>query len=255
MPMLRSYKPAQAKEVAARWRQGNTVKRDRRNRASEKNSRCTKVQMPWLWETHMNGAGSVTEMEFSMTRDYNSGTDTNVHTVETGGTPTVDNRKGADNRQGVDNGGTPTVDNSSVRSFTISYSSQFQNRRNTSYPFNTSVTSPDDLKKLTRFDHVAAVFKDGINTQGNTVRGYRNKKCFQSSDVIIMDCDNTPTDPLSPDLTESMWKTPADVEQAFPDVQFYIVYSRNQNPGACHQETGERRGCGYPQRVGDGSSG
>lgn len=107
--------------------------------------------------------------------------------------------------------------------FTLSYSSQFQNRRNTSYPFNATVTSPDDLKKLTRFDHVAAIFNDGINTQGNTVRGYRNKKCFQSSDVIIMDCDNTVSDPMAADLGEDEWKTPADVEKAFPDVQFYII--------------------------------
>ena len=142
-----------------------------------------------------------------------------------------------DDRQGVD---VHTVDDQmsmkqkpeqkpevEQKPFTISYSSQFQNRRNTSYPFNTTITSSDELARVVRFDHVAAVFKDGINTQGNTVRGYRNKKCFQSSDVVIMDCDNTPTDPLSPDIPEGEWKSPRDVEVAFPDVQFYIVYSRN----------------------------
>ena len=59
------------------------------------------------------------------------------------------------------------------------------------------------------------------------IQGYRSKKTFQSATVVIMDCDNTDPDPLRPDIPPEEWKTPADVQAAFPSVAFYVVYSRN----------------------------
>ena len=47
------------------------------------------------------------------------------------------------------------------------------------------------------------------------------------SDCLPMDCDNSNPNPLQADLSESEWKTPEDVKSAFPNVPFYVVYSRN----------------------------
>lgn len=53
------------------------------------------------------------------------------------------------------------------------------------------------------------------------------KKTFRKADCLPVDCDNTNPDPLAEDIPASEWKTPADVRAAFPDVPFYVVYSRN----------------------------
>ena len=74
---------------------------------------------------------------------------------------------------------------------------------------------------------MGAVFADGKNSKGRMIQGYRSKKTFQSATVVIMDCDNTDPDPLRPDIPPEEWKTPADVQAAFPSVAFYVVYSRN----------------------------
>lgn len=42
-----------------------------------------------------------------------------------------------------------------------------------------------------------------------------------------MDCDNAVSDPLVPDIPKEDWKTVDDVRDAFPNVKFYVVYSRN----------------------------
>lgn len=100
-------------------------------------------------------------------------------------------------------------------------------KTNTSYPFSTSITSLDELKEAVQYDHVCAKYADGKNNRGNTVKAYRSKKTFLSSDCLAMDCDNTNANPLENDVPEDNWKTPADVAAAFPDVPFYVVYSRN----------------------------
>lgn len=109
---------------------------------------------------------------------------------------------------------------------TIFISSARQDKKNTSYPFEKRIESVADLAEAVAYDHVGCRFTDGKNNRGNLIKAYRSNKCFRSADVVIMDCDNTSQDPTK-DLDPSEWKTPEDVKKAFPDVEFYVVYSRN----------------------------
>ena len=112
------------------------------------------------------------------------------------------------------------------KSFTIYISSKRGDKRNTSYPFEKVISSAEDLASAVEFDHVACKFRDGKNNRGTLIKAYRNNKCFESADCIIMDCDNTSADPTT-DVAPEDWKTPADVKAVFEDVEHYIVYSRN----------------------------
>ena len=115
----------------------------------------------------------------------------------------------------------------SLSTITLQYSSVRGKEKNTSYPFKAKVKTVDDLKKIAQFDHVCGEYADGTNTRKNAIKGYRSKKTFRKADCLPVDCDNTNPDPLAEDIPESEWKTPADVRAAFPDVPFYVVYSRN----------------------------
>lgn len=115
----------------------------------------------------------------------------------------------------------------SLSTITLQYSSVRGKEKNTSYPFKAEVKTVDDLEKIARFDHVCGEYADGTNTRKNAIKGYRSKKTFQKADCLPVDCDNTNPDPLAEDIPASEWKTPADVRAAFPDVPFYVVYSRN----------------------------
>ena len=110
---------------------------------------------------------------------------------------------------------------------TIYISSVSGQKTNTSYPFEVSVTTEEDLARAAAYDHVCAKYADGKNNRGKSVKAYRSKKTFLSSNCLPMDCDNTNTNPLEGDVPESEWKSPEDVRAAFPDVPFYVVYSRN----------------------------
>lgn len=83
--------------------------------------------------------------------------------------------------------------------------------RNNRYPDKRTVTVPDELREVTRYDHVCAEYRDFH-------RGIAN---FISADCVILDCDNTHSD----DPAE--WIAPSDVRSAFPGVELHIVYSRN----------------------------
>lgn len=109
---------------------------------------------------------------------------------------------------------------------TIFINSSRGNAKDTSYPIKKVISSVEELREAAAFDHVGCEFRDGKNNRGTVVRFYRNKKCFVSADVVIMDCDNTSSDPTK-DLPKEEWKTPKDVEKCFPGVPFYVVYSRN----------------------------
>ena len=110
---------------------------------------------------------------------------------------------------------------------TVYISSVSGQKTNTSYPFEVPVATEADLAKAVAYDHVCARFADGRNNRGKNIRAYRSKKTFLSSNCLPMDCDNTNTNPLEGDIPESEWKSPEDVRAAFPDVPFYVVYSRN----------------------------
>ena len=112
-------------------------------------------------------------------------------------------------------------------SFSLFYGSTQGDAKNTSYPFKRVISSLDKLVEVATCDHVGCRFRSGKNNRGTLIKAYRSNGTFYSADVIIMDVDNVSANPLDPDLTESEWMTPANVAAAFPDVPFYVVYSRH----------------------------
>lgn len=115
----------------------------------------------------------------------------------------------------------------SLNTITLQYSGTAGNSKNTSYPFRKEVKCVEDMREVAKYDHVCGVYADGQNNRGHAIRGYRSRKTFVSANCLPADCDNTTTDPLMPDLTPEQWTRPEDVRRAFPDVPFYVVYSRN----------------------------
>ena len=95
--------------------------------------------------------------------------------------------------------------------FTLSVSQVCQVSSNCMFPIRMEISSLEDLAKACRFDHVGAILTDN----------YRKKDNFLSSDVVILDVDNTHSD------EESDWITPEMVQQDFPNVTMYFVPSRN----------------------------
>ena len=86
-----------------------------------------------------------------------------------------------------------------------------ENQYNTRYPVKRKISTLDDLKATVEFDQVFAEYRDN----------HRAITDFIRSDSLPFDCDNDHSD------VESDWKTAADVENAFPGVPFYLVYSRH----------------------------
>jgi putative DNA primase/helicase len=87
------------------------------------------------------------------------------------------------------------------------------NVRNTIYPRKVEVKDLDDFRKAMKYDHVCAEYK-GF---------HRSVADFISADCIMLDCDNIHSD------EPSEWVAPEDIRAAFPDVGFYICYSRHHN--------------------------
>lgn len=98
-----------------------------------------------------------------------------------------------------------------VYTMTLYYNTVYQNASNAFYPHRIAINSPEDLKIAVSYDHVCAEYKDS----------YRKNANFIQSDCSMFDVDNSETD--NPDE----WITPEDVREAFPDVPFYVSYSRN----------------------------
>ena len=86
-----------------------------------------------------------------------------------------------------------------------------QNPRNTRYSVRREIHSPEDLREAAQYDQVFAEYRNG----------HRAVSDFLRSDCLPFDCDNDHSD------VEADWKTPADVEKAFPGVPFYVIYSRH----------------------------
>ena len=81
----------------------------------------------------------------------------------------------------------------------------------TYYNIKCSICSLTDLKDAVLFDHVSCAYQNN----------HRANEDFISADCVMMDLDNTHSD--DPDD----WKTIDDVSEAFPDVEFYYIESRN----------------------------
>ena len=94
---------------------------------------------------------------------------------------------------------------------TLYYNNTRQIAMNAKYPNKLVIFNTDDLIKAVSYDHVCAEYKDS----------YRKNANFIQSDCSMFDVDNSETD------NPEEWITPEDVRKAFPDVPFYVSYSRN----------------------------
>lgn len=98
-----------------------------------------------------------------------------------------------------------------VYTMTLYYNKVCQKARNAVYPHKIVISNTEDLKIAVSYDHVCAEYKDS----------YRKNANFIQADCNMFDVDNSETD--CPDE----WVTPEAVRKAFPDVPFYVSYSRN----------------------------
>ena len=98
-----------------------------------------------------------------------------------------------------------------MMAFTLYYGTTCQNSFTTQFAHRQTVESFEDLLHPLRFDHVLSEFKDGQRKESNFLR----------SDCVPMDIDNSESDaPMD-------WVDVDDLKGAFPDVQFYYVFSRH----------------------------
>lgn len=94
--------------------------------------------------------------------------------------------------------------------FTIYSSDYLGAPSNCSYPHPFHVTDAATLADAVKKDYVCAEY----------MNHYRNGEIFLGSDCLPVDCDNDHSE--NPDD----WVTPADVQNAFPDITFAVHYSR-----------------------------
>lgn len=98
-----------------------------------------------------------------------------------------------------------------IKSITLYYNNTRENAKNTKYPYMATINTLDDFKKVVAFDHTSAEFKDN----------YRKISNFIKSDCTMLDVDNSESE------KPEEWIFPKDIENVFPDVPFYVSYSRN----------------------------
>ena len=113
------------------------------------------------------------------------------------------------------------------KSITLYVSDKREDPKNTSYPIRIEVNELADLQRAASFDHVAGQHSGGVDKHGHRIKNYRAKRTFCSANCLIMDCDNVSDTSLQPNNSTGFFKTPEDVQRAFPGVAFYVVYSRN----------------------------
>ena len=102
----------------------------------------------------------------------------------------------------------------------------FQKKANTYYPDLVEVKELAELKDAAQYDHVAALYQDNKRSVENFLR----------SDCVIMDCDNDKTE------NKADWIDSAKLAKIFPDVEFYIVFSRNDGRIKMDKESGQQYG-------------
>ena len=87
----------------------------------------------------------------------------------------------------------------------------FQNAKNKVYPEIVEVKELAELKDAAQYDHVAGEFQNNERSVNNFIR----------ADCVIMDIDNDGTE------NKEAWIDSARLAKIFPDVEFYIIFSRN----------------------------
>lgn len=98
-----------------------------------------------------------------------------------------------------------------MKAFTLYRSDTREDENNTVYPIECCIDSVESLQRAASFDHVPCKFKND----------HRAKADFISSDVVILDLDNTHCD------DPESWKRLDDISETFEDVEFYYIQSRN----------------------------
>ena len=84
-------------------------------------------------------------------------------------------------------------------------------KTNCLYPTRVEVSSAEDMAKALAFDHVCAEYD----------KNYRSISNFQSSNVVVMDCDNDHSeDPAD-------WITPEKLDELMPDIAYVVAPSRH----------------------------
>ena len=87
------------------------------------------------------------------------------------------------------------------------------NKWNCLYPNPVEVDDEKSLMAAVAHDYVCAQYRDN----------YRSKKNFIVSNCLPVDCDNEHSE------NPEDWITPNDVARAFPNVTFFVHYSRHHN--------------------------
>ena len=87
----------------------------------------------------------------------------------------------------------------------------FQNVKNKLYPELVTIKDLADLKDAAQYDHVAAEYQDNLRSVENFLR----------ADCVIMDIDNDGTE------NKAEWINAPKMAKIFPNVEFYVIFSRN----------------------------
>ena len=93
---------------------------------------------------------------------------------------------------------------------TLYYNNCRERANNTRYPYEAEIHTAEDLASLVVFDHVSAEYTEY----------HRKNDNFIKANCIMLDVDNTHSD------SENEWITPKNIRETFPDVPFYVSYSR-----------------------------
>lgn len=99
------------------------------------------------------------------------------------------------------------------KTFTLYYNKVTEQGKNNMYPYSKCIHSLEDLEDVMAYDHVCAEYKDNK----------RSKQNFIKANCSMFDVDNTHSE--NPDE----WITPKAIQDKFPNVPFYVSYSRNHN--------------------------
>lgn len=95
--------------------------------------------------------------------------------------------------------------------FTLYCSKYRQNETRTFFANKKEICSCQDLQEAVVFDHVCALYRNSKRAASN----------FLEADCAMFDIDNTDSD------NPQDWMTVENVREAFPNVPFYVSYSRN----------------------------
>lgn len=91
------------------------------------------------------------------------------------------------------------------------YNNIREKKNNVKYPFKQEIHTLEDLKGVVCYDHVGAKYRND----------HRINENFIQTNCVMFDLDNSETE------NPNEWKKPDDIQMFFPDVPFYVSYSRN----------------------------